>query len=706
MLSDSHAWTSLYARLGLRVFLWKRSEKPEEWKRAIGRSWNRPEMVDDLATYDPTVHNVGTITGYEISPGKFLADVDIDWAPPRELLALLPLTNFAFGRPSKPVSHLFYTTPEQLPSVKAYKDIDGVKFLELFGGNFSQYTMVPPSIRSPGEPLLWVREQEAEERSIAHIEVNELLRHLRNYAIAVLFFRHFGHRAVHHDIRLALSGFLMKSGLSAEDTNAIGIALTLATQNDVQDWKSCFETSLQRLKSGGTVAGKTKLIEALGEPGKKIIALVNKVIGNSEFYTDQHGKVLANSTENIRTAIEKLDVRLFYDSFSEQPLYQNGGPPTLLDDHVRIPLRFKIEESFRFLPPNELFGDVLIDSALRSRVHPIREYLSKLTWDGRPRIETWLIDLAKAKDTPFVRSVSAKVLIAAVRRVREPGVKFDEMLILESEQGKAKSTAIRLLCPNSEWFSDGLPLGADAQKIVEQTTGKWIIEASELHGNRGKEVDALKAFMSRGVDGPVRMAYHRLATQRPRQFIIIGTTNSMTGYLKDSTGGRRFWPVKIREFNLRQLLEVRDQLWAEAAHREAQGEPIQLEEELWPAAGEEQEKRRMADDWEDLLYEMAEGVEWIPATVVWERVGLKPFQISPTHSNRISEIMQRFGFAKKMRLSVQFVVDGKASKTTQANCWIKESFQGYGLVVRWVQEFDDAYTGRPETTDDGRLGGM
>ncbi len=701
----SNEWVTKYSELGFRTFLWERAGDPEkDWKTAKGKTWNRPDKTDDLSAYNPEVHNVGVITGWEISPGRYLADVDIDWAPPQALLDLLPVTGFSFGRPSKPVSHLFFTTPERLPSVKEYKDIDGKKFLELFGGYLSQYTMVPPSVRSPGEQLAFVSEEHA--GSIAHIEVTELHRMLRNYAIAVVLFRQFGAKAIHHEQRMALAGFLLKEGLADEDTNAIAKSLLRATGNDLSDWSTVFDTTKHNLSSGKKVTGQGKLIEALGEPGKRVIALIKKFIGNSEFVMDQNGRVLPNSSENIRTAIEKLDTKLFYDAFSQRPLCQNGGAPMLLDDHVSIPLRFKIEEHFRFLPTNELFGDVLIDSALKTKVHPVREYLDALVWDGVPRIDTWLIELGKAPDTPFVRSVSAKVLIAAVRRVREPGCKFDEMLILESEQGKAKSTAIRTLCPDSDWFSDGLPLGADAQKVVEQTTGKWIIEASELHGNRGKEVEALKAFMSRAVDGPVRMAYHRLATQRPRQFILIGTTNNVTGYLKDSTGGRRFWPVRVQEFDIRTLTKVRDQLWAEAAKRELDGESIRLEEELWEAAAVEQEKRRMSDDWEDVIAELVEDINWVPSLTLWEKLGLRVGSTSTAQGIRLNEVMQKLGFSHRTRLSVVFIVDGKAAKPKQTTCWLRDGFDTAGMSVRWVQEFAEGYAGRPESEDGNRLGGM
>ena len=117
----------------------------------------------------------------------------------------------------------------------------------------------------------------------------------------------------------------------------------------------------------------------------------------------------------------------------------------------------------------------------------MRAYLARLTWDGRPRLDRWLVTYAGAPDTDYVRAVSALPLLAAVRRIRQPGAKFDELLVLESKQGKGKSTALQALCGVDEWFSDGLPLGVDAKLVIEHTTGKWIIEAAELQGNRGSK---------------------------------------------------------------------------------------------------------------------------------------------------------------------------------------------------------------------------
>ena len=672
-------WIEFYQKQGFHLFYWERSGDPKnDWKKALGKSWNRRDLSDDFSQFDPAKHNVGTVTGYEVKPGRFLCDVDIDWNPPRELLTLLPASEFVFGRSAKPVSHIFFTTPERLPSVKEYKDIDGKKFLELFGGDFSQYTMIPPSMRAPGEPLVVVQNS-----GVTHIEVDELYRHLRNYAIAVLLYKHFGKGAVVHDVRLPLAGFLIKSGVSEEDADAIGHAVTMSTGNDINDWKTALKTTVQRMKSGDKVSGRQKLAEALGDVGKKVVAQLIKLIGGSEFIVNEHGKVLADSTENIRTALEKLEVRLFHDEFSEQFLYQNGGPPVLLDDNIRIPLRFKIEEAFRFRPQNELYKEVLADEALRNKVHPVKQYLDSLTWDGVPRLDDWLFTYARAEvqnddQRRYVRSIGAKHLIAAVRRIREPGCKKDEMLVLESPQGKAKSSGIQALCPNSDWFSDSLPLGVDAQKVVEQTGGKWIIEAAELHGHRGKEVEAIKVFLSRGTDGPVRMAYAHYATHRKRQFIIIGTTNK-AAYLKDSTGNRRFWPVRIGDFDLAALRRDRDQIWAEAAFREAKGESHFLEEDLWDVAAIEQEERRGEDPWEETIEQVINGQDIVPVEPLWAALGMHNANVrNNQHAQRVTDIMERYGFVAKRKVWTR---DEKGEKRQQ-RCWVKSNIIE-GATVDW-----------------------
>lgn len=321
------------------------------------------------------------------------------------------------------------------------------------------------------------------------------------------------------------------------------------------------------------------------------------------FELNQFKKPAAGSQTNMVLAIEALGVRLRYDEFADRGLItRGGGPEETLGDALATNLWLEIERQYGFRPPKEVFWAVVEDLAWRNRFHPVREYLDALAWDGKRRIHCWLPTYGGATDSAYVRAVGAHVLVAAVRRVRHPGAKFDEMLVLESEQGTEKSTSIEALCPRKEWFADDLPIGVDAKQVIERTVGKWLVEAGELSGMRKGEVEKVKAFMSRGSDGPTRLSYDRISTERPRHFVVIGTTND-AAYLKDSTGNRRFWPVRVDRFDLDALRRDRDQLWAEAARLEAEGASIRLSPKLWRAAGAEQEERRVTDAWEGVLEE-------------------------------------------------------------------------------------------------------
>ena len=223
-----------------------------------------------------------------------------------------------------------------------------------------------------------------------------------------------------------------------------------------------------------------------------------------------------------------------------------------------------IDKAFHAQIPNDFFDVIVAVLADDRSFNPVLEYLDGLTWDGVKRIDEWLLAYAHAEDLgDYTRAVSRLLLLAAVARIYVPGCKFDEMVVLESAQGTGKSSLLRTLCPNPEWFTDDLQLNLDAKQVIENTGGKWFIEASELSGMHASKVEHLKSMISRQVDGPVRMAYARLSVTEPRRFVLVGTTNSHV-YLEDPTGNRRFWPIRVGDILLPELARDRDQLWAEA----------------------------------------------------------------------------------------------------------------------------------------------
>jgi hypothetical protein len=327
---------------------------------------------------------------------------------------------------------------------------------------------------------------------------------------------------------------------------------------------------------------------------RKQIAHARKAVAAGEAFPDVLKSGQARPTlANTKVALGMLGVDCAHDLFKLQYVVNGRALDSFvgeLSDPALLRLRELIYERFEFDPTTANVHVAVQTLALHHCFHPVRDYLDELRWDGVPRIDRWLTTYGGADDSEYVRAVGALMLTAAVRRVRQPGCKFDEMLVLENpEQGNNRSSALQLLAVRREWFSDNLPLGRDAKETIEALSGRWIVEASELHGMRNADIDKVKAFASRGVDR-ARMAYARTTTEAPRQCVIIGTTNNEK-YLRDLTGNRRFWPVRTGRFDLDALKRDRDQLWAEAAAREAAGASIRLPEELWPAAAAEQQRR-------------------------------------------------------------------------------------------------------------------
>jgi predicted P-loop ATPase len=236
--------------------------------------------------------------------------------------------------------------------------------------------------------------------------------------------------------------------------------------------------------------------------------------------------------------------------------------------------------------------------ARETMVHPVRDHLGALAWDGVPRIETWIPRYLGAEDTAFNRSAGALWLISAVARIFRPGVKADHMLVLEGPQGAGKSTALKILA-GEDWFTDELPdLGSKDAAMHMQ--GVWIIEIAELDAIGKAEVSRIKAFLTRTTDR-FRPPYGRYTIEVPRSCVFAGTVNP-DAYLRDETGARRFWPVRCGTIDIDALARDRDQLWAEAVARFRSGAIWWLDTpELIAAARAEQDKRYQADAWDDLI---------------------------------------------------------------------------------------------------------
>lgn len=248
------------------------------------------------------------------------------------------------------------------------------------------------------------------------------------------------------------------------------------------------------------------------------------------------------------------------------------------------------------------FKDALLAVVAAERIyHPIKNYFAGLTWDGVPRLDSLLIDYCGAEDTPYTRAVTRKTLCAAVARVYEPGRKFDSILVLSGPQGIGKSTFFAKL--GGAWYSDSLAISDMKDKTAaEKLQGYWILELGELAGIKKVDVETVKSFVTR-VDDKYRQAYGMVVESHPRSCIIVGTTNSESGFLRDITGNRRFWPVQVSERGSHHPWELEDidQVWAEAIQAYKDGESLFLSGEVAQMAYAKQQEAMESDDREGLV---------------------------------------------------------------------------------------------------------
>jgi predicted P-loop ATPase len=318
----------------------------------------------------------------------------------------------------------------------------------------------------------------------------------------------------------------------------------------------------------------------------------------------------------------------------------------------------------------ETIGKEVVHQAVDLRAtersfHPVRDYLDNLVWDGKPRFEKWTTTCLGAKDTAYHCSVGRMFLISMVARIYKPGCQVDYMLVLEGEQGELKSSLCRALV-GDEYFSDSLPpIGNDQVRLSQHLRGKWLIEIAEMFAMTKAESEDLKAFITRRVEQYIGK-YGRKEVTEHRQCVFIGSTNK-AAYLRDETGGRRFWPIKIGQINLTALKQDRDQLFAEAVHAYKQGE------HWWPDRDFErkhiapmQEARFEADAWEQPIEDWISPRERVTVMeVAHGALCIEAGRLNITDQRRIKAALGRLGWKENRTKDGRWWVPTKASPASK-----------------------------------------
>jgi Virulence-associated protein E/Bifunctional DNA primase/polymerase, N-terminal len=391
--------------------------------------------------------NVGAIMG---PSSQGLTDVDLDCQEAVDLAPhFLPKTGMVYGRKTKPMSHYLYTCDDPLPkAVEKYTDENKAVIVEIRfgGGGKGAQSVMPGSLHTSGERYEW-----HEDGQRAKVTCSELRTPGMKIAVGTLLLRHWPKKGARHETVLVLGGFLARAGWQPVEIEYFveTICTVHGEADDPQAHAKTARDSAERHQEGGNVYGIPAMIECFNEPVVRCIAkLLNYREGEARHTTaeglekDARGRLIFNSQNNIRRGLELMGVSVRYDSFHDQMLVSGLEGFSIVNDDVMNWLRLSLDERFHLLPNKEFFYDTIKYIAMHNSFHPVKDYLDNLVWDGVKRLDRWLVTYGGAEDSEYVRAVGSITLIAAVRRVRQPGVKFDEMLILESKQGLEKSVML------------------------------------------------------------------------------------------------------------------------------------------------------------------------------------------------------------------------------------------------------------------------
>lgn len=337
-----------------------------------------------------------------------------------------------------------------------------------------------------------------------------------------------------------------------------------------------------------------EVYESFADKSEKMIANAGLDL---MFIRDSNGKkVFIQNTENMCRILHNhkdfVD-RLRYDVFKNVFEYRPNGHYRPLEDNDAITIQKKISVMFPCFARvgKDLIYDAILNTAKEKTYDSAADYIKAIKWDKKARLDSWLNSVYGTPLDDYHKKVASNWIKGLVKRIIEPGCKFDYVLVLEGPQGSRKSTSLGIL--GGDWHVE-TTMSTDSKDFFMQFQGKAIIEFSEGETLSRTEVKRMKAIITMQSD-KYRPPYERVSQDFPRRCVFAMTTNQEE-YLKDETGNRRWLPIRLvlPQANVEWLKENRDQLFAEAYHRVFEEEET-IYEFPKEATEEQQAKRRVSD---------------------------------------------------------------------------------------------------------------
>jgi hypothetical protein len=389
-----------------------------------------------------------------------------------------------------------------------------------------------------------------------------------------------------------------------------------------------------------------------------VVAEPNEPVPLPKFTRDSKGRIDA-TVRNVQMALMRPDfcgIQIKYDEFRDEIMFAPDGDDqwAAFTDADYTRLRITLERKGFKAVGRELMRDTVLLVAEDNPFDSAQTWLDQQTWDGTPRVETFLARYFGTEDTAYTRAVSRYLWTALAGRIVTPGVKADMVPILVGGQGVGKSTGVSAMCPSNEFFTE-VSFHEKEDDLARRMRGRLVGEIGELRGLHTRELETIKAFITRTHESWVPK-YREFATSFPRRIVFVGTTNK-DEFLADETGNRRWLPVAVTQADVEAIRRDRVQLWAEGrVMYDLVGIDYQDAEGL---ATDVHAEHTIRDSWEDAIDHWLDDPDPLtgdtPRTCKFLRVvdvlkgalGLDPKHIARREEMRAGTALRNLGYERK-----------------------------------------------------------